>query len=209
MIDDENSTGLRFELGRKVSHIFIGFIFIFILFYFGRDVLIDFLIIFLLFGSVIIIAMHRGLRIPVASWMVDRFERKNVRFPGYGAFWYIVGSLLLALFTAGTNQIASAILILALGDAAATIFGLAAGRQRHRHFYNQEKTLEGSVAFFLFSLPAVMLLGWQGVALAALTTVVESLPLPVDDNLSIPLTAAIFFNLYLNIHFTALPLYPM
>jgi dolichol kinase len=35
--------------------------------------------------------------------------------------------------------------------------------------------------------------GWVGVALAALTAIVESLPSPIDDNLFIPVAAALFF----------------
>lgn len=197
MIENEiaidNSKRLRFELGRKVNHVGMGILFIFILFYFGRIPLLYFLIVLLLTGSIIIFLMHRGRRMPIASWMVDRFEREEARFPGYGAFWYVVGSLLLVLSVADPNEIASAVVVLALGDAAATLFGIRNGRHRHR--YNPEKTVEGTAAFFIFSLPACIFSGWEGAALAALGAIVESLPLPVDDNLTIPLAAILFFSL--------------
>ncbi len=184
---------LRFELGRKANHISIGIVFIFILYYFGRSLLLIFITFFLFFGSAIIIFINRGRKIPVATLMVERFERKNAAFAGCGAFWYMMGSLLLVLFIPDSHEIASAIIALALGDAAATIFGIRNGR--HRHFYNSEKTVEGSAAFFIFSLPACILLGWTGAVFAALMAVVESLPLPADDNLTIPAASIIFFEI--------------
>jgi hypothetical protein len=51
-----------------------------------------------LFNFIQIVLMLQGRKIPIAGWLEKTFERENVRFPGYGAFWYIVGALLLALF---------------------------------------------------------------------------------------------------------------
>jgi dolichol kinase len=113
-----------------------------------------------------------------------------VRFPGYGAFWYVVGTLLAALFLGTSNEIAAAILTLALGDSAATIVGV---RACHPLPYNRYKTVEGSLAFFVFSLPVCLFVGWIGVALAAFTAVVEGLSSPIDDNLAVPVAAALFF----------------
>jgi len=64
---------------------------------------------------------------------------------------------------------------------------------RHPLPYNRRKTLEGSLAFFVFSLPACLFVGWIGIALAAITAIVESLATPVDDNLLTPIAAIIFF----------------
>jgi dolichol kinase len=137
-----------------------------------------------------IVLMQKGRKIPVANWFEETFEREDVRFPGYGAFWYVVGTLLLALSLGNVNEIAAAIVTLAAGDSAATIFGI---QGRHSLPYNRRKTVEGSVAFFVFCLPACLFVGWIGIALAALAAVVESLSTPVDDNLLIPITAILFF----------------
>ncbi len=104
----------------------------------------------------------------------------------------MIGTLLLALFISDANEIAAAILTLGLGDSAATIFGI---RGVHPLPYNQRKTIEGSFAFLIFSLPSCLLIGWAGIPLALLTAVAESLPVPCDDNLLIPIAAALFFNL--------------
>jgi dolichol kinase len=178
------------ELRRKLLHSLFGLVLILIIFYFERKILIIFLSLLLLFGSIMIVWRLQGNRIPIAGWFEETFERKNVRFPGYGAFWYVVGSLFLALSLSNANEIAAAILTLALGDSAATIFGI---RGVHPIPYNQRKTIEGSFAFLIFSLPSCLLIGWAGIPLALLTAVAESLQVPIDDNLLIPISAAIFF----------------
>jgi len=59
----------------------------------------------------------------------------------------VVGTILLALFLSNADEIAAAILTLALGDSAATIFGI---RGMHPLPYNRRKTIEGSFAFLIF-----------------------------------------------------------
>jgi phytol kinase len=193
LLDIDKVGNFRFELGRKLFHFFFGLFLIFILFYSGRIILITFLSLVLFFGCIMIAMMQKGWKIPIADWLEEKFERKNVRFPGYGAFWYVVGALLLALFLGNAHEIAAAIVALAAGDSAATIFGILGSNPLP---YNRRKTWEGSFAFFVFSLPACLFVGWMGIALAAIASIVESLDTPVDDNLLIPVTAIIFFIIY-------------
>jgi dolichol kinase len=179
-----------FELRRKIFHFFFGLFLIFILIYSGRINLIIFLSIFLIIGCIMIVLMRQGRKIPIAYWFEDKFERENARFPGYGAFWYVVGALLLALSLGSIDEIAAAIVALAAGDAAATIFGV---RGRHKLPHNPRKTVEGSVAFFVFTLPACLFVGWIGIEMAAMAAIAESLDTPVDDNILIPVAAILFF----------------
>jgi len=183
----------RFELRRKLFHFFFGLFLILILIYSGRKNLIIFLSFFLIMGCIMIVLMKQGRKIPIADWFEETFERENVRFPGYGAFWYVVGALLLALSLGNADEIAAAIVALAAGDSAATIFGV---RGRHPLPHNPRKTMAGSAAFFVFTLPACLFVGWMGVALAALATISESLATPMDDNLLIPITAILFFIIF-------------
>ena len=142
---DEN-TKMDLELRRKLLHSIFGLFLISVLFYFNRIILIIFLSLLLLFGSAIIVWMQQGNRIPIIDWFEETFERKNIRFPGYGAFWYVVGTLLLALSLNNAHEIAAGILTLALGDSAATIFGI---RGTHPLPYNRRKTIEGFLAFLI------------------------------------------------------------
>jgi phytol kinase len=182
-----------FELRRKLFHLFFGLFLIFMLFYSGRINLIIFLCVFLFIGCIMILVMQKGWKIPIADWLEETFERKNVKFPGYGAFWYVVGALLVALFLGNAHEIAAAIVALAAGDSAATIFGILG---THPLPHNRRKTWEGSIAFFFFSLPACLFAGWIGIALAAIAAIVESLDTRVDDNLLIPVAAILFFILF-------------
>lgn len=182
----------RLELRRKLFHFFFGLVLIFILMHSGRMTLIIFLSIFLILGTIMIVLMQQGRKVPIADWFEETFERENVRFPGYGAFWFVVGTLLVALSLGREEQIAAAIFVLAAGDSAATIFGI---RGSHPLPCNRIKTVEGSIAFFVFSLPVYLLVGWMGIALAALAAIVESLDTPVDDNLLIPIMAILFFKI--------------
>lgn len=183
----------HFELRRKLFHLFFGIFLIILLYYSGRTYLMIFLGTILIFGIMMILLMKNGKRIPVADWLEETFERENVRFPGYGAFWYVVGALLLSIFLNNSTEIAAGIMTLAAGDSAATIFGIIG---HHRLPYNRRKTWEGSIAFFVFALPACLFVGWAGAALAAIASIVEGLPAPMDDNLLVPISVIVFFLLF-------------
>lgn len=108
--------------------------------------------------------------------------------------FFALGILLtLLLFPSPANG--AAIAIFALGDSAASIFGKAYGQKMLP--LNKGKTLEGSLAGFMFALLAGMyfispfraLLG----ALVAMT--VEGLPLPLNDNLVTPLITGMALTL--------------
>lgn len=182
-----------FELRRKLFHLFFGLFLIILLLHSGRTDLIIFLGTVLILGIMMILLMKKGRRIPIADWLEETFERENVRFPGYGAFWYVLGALLLSFFLDNGSEIAAGIVTLAAGDSAATIFGILGS---HRLPHNRRKTWEGSIAFFVFSLPACLFVGWAGAALAAIGATVEGLPTPADDNLLVPISTIVFFLLF-------------
>lgn len=181
---------MHLELRRKLLHSLFGLFLIAILYFSGRKNLVLFLSILLFAGILMIIWRLHGRQILIANWFEETFERDGVRFPGYGAFWYVVGTLILALFIQDIDEIAAAIIVLASGDSAATIVGLDGV---HPLPYNERKTLEGSLAFFIFSIPSCLFLSWTGLVLALWAAVAESLPLPCDDNLAIPVASIIFF----------------
>jgi dolichol kinase len=91
--------------------------------------------------------------------------------------------------------------VLAFGDGMATIVGRAIGGPRLP--WNNRKGWYGSLSFVLFgTLGAAALIAWtRGVpflptlplaaSLAIVCAVVESLPLPLDDNITVPLAGAI------------------
>jgi len=100
--------------------------------------------------------------------------------------YFAIGILItLLLFPAPVNS--AAIAIFALGDSTASLFGGLISKKPLP--FNKGKTLAGSLVGFFFAFlagsffvsPALALIG------AAVAMTIESLPLPVNDNVMIPL----------------------
>lgn len=103
----------------------------------------------------------------------------------------IVISLILFPIPASYASIA----VLTLGDSSATIFGGKFGSVRFP--FNKGKNVEGSIFGFLFaSLGAMLFVSpIKALAAAALGILVESLPLPINDNLTVPLAAGLLLTI--------------
>jgi uncharacterized protein (TIGR00297 family) len=118
-----------------------------------------------------------------------------------GILFYPLAVLLLILvFRSRLDIAAAAWAILALGDGAATIVGRAVGTTPWP--WNREKTVQGTAAFVVLGGAAGVLLCWWtepdsslgfvigGPLLAACAAaMVESIPVRLDDNLSVPFVA--------------------
>jgi dolichol kinase len=100
---------------------------------------------------------------------------------------------------------AAALVMVMVGDGAAAVVGRRYGRHRYP-FGAAAKSLEGSAALFLTALAATLplvLLGPPYAPLAPLqlglgalaATVVEALPVPVNDNVRVPLAAGLAMTL--------------
>lgn len=136
----------------------------------------------------------------VATWVEKFFggmmraeERPPIGAPVTlnGATWILIsGSILTFFFPIHIAVRAFAMFI--LSDAAAALIGRKYGR---RHFPGSEKTIEGSLAFVATSLVTLSLLGrltFPEMVLASLAgALIEWLPLPVNDNVRVPVCVAI------------------
>jgi dolichol kinase len=151
------------------------------------------LFIFLAFLAVDLLRFfHRGTASLFNKFIYGKVLREGERVSLMGSTYYLFSALLTILLFPKPIAIVS-ILILILSDTCAALVGKGIGRVRIFH-----KTLEGTVAFFLSALIIVLL--HPGVerlpgALGALGAgVIELLPIPLDDNLTIPFAAgAIMF----------------
>ncbi|MBI5223424.1 hypothetical protein HY990_03305 [Candidatus Micrarchaeota archaeon] len=183
------------ETKRQLFHILIGFCALSALLLLGRKYLIaaDFVII--LIGTILINQRLLGKSIFWVEWFESQFERPDVLFPGWGSACYAAGILICATFLTSVPQIAAVITVLALGDSLSTLIGRYGGFGKIRLFYNPKKSLLGSAAFFFASLASYFFLGdiYLTLALSLVCTIVESLPIPFDDNITIPIAATIFF----------------
>ncbi len=105
-----------------------------------------------------------------------------------GATTIVFAGLLVYLFYDLPIAAASMVIII-IGDPAAAVIGRIVGKIR----FNNKKSLEGTLAFIMFSLLGVLIipgldfqLGLAGVLVGALF---EILPVPIDDNISVPIIA--------------------
>ena len=92
----------------------------------------------------------------------------------------------------------AAVSFIILGD----IFSALVGRKYGLVVFG-DKTLEGSLGFFVACLLAIAVIpGFPlviGIAGAAIATLVEALDLAIDDNLSVPLISGVAMQLLLKI----------
>ena len=101
--------------------------------------------------------------------------------------------LSLLLFPTPINY--ASVAVLTLGDGFATIFGRMIGRTVFP--FNKGKMVEGSIFGFLFAFLGAMLFVDPIRALTAAATgmIMECLPLPVNDNLTVPIMSGLVLTL--------------
>lgn len=121
--------------------------------------------------------------------LLSRFERRDVEF-GFGAI-YIAAGLAILLGFAGFRLALFGVFPLFFGDSLATMTGMVFYRSRKLP-WNRRKSVAGTAAFFIATVvPGAMLLGPWGIPLAFVLTVLESLNLPIDDNISVPIVTVV------------------
>lgn len=103
----------------------------------------------------------------------------------------------LLLFPVPINY--ASVAVICLGDSMASVFGKAFGKTPIP--YNKGKNLEGSIAGFASALlgATVFLPPLQAFAAAAIGMFVESLPLPINDNLSTPLITGALLTVWIGL----------
>ena len=181
------------HIGRKLYHL-IGGIGLLSLYYLleRKEALICYSVIFL---SVLAIDVTRLRNDAFNRFMQTRFSsfiRKNEANTLTGTAPYVLGiGLTLYLYQTGTAT--AAILFLACGDVMATAVGERFGRTK----VAREKSLEGTAAFFVTAVLSGVFLNITAFQMsfgimfigAFVAALVELLPLPVNDNLSIPVVS--------------------
>jgi dolichol kinase len=124
---------------------------------------------------------------------LGRMVRDHERFNLLGATYLLMSSLICVYAFAKPVAVA-ALSFLILGDTTAALVGRAIGRVRIF-----DKTLEGSLACLLVCLAIGMVipeLSWpQRIVGAVMATVIELVPVPLDDNLRIPLASGFAMTL--------------
>ncbi len=135
---------------------------------------------------------HPGLASLFQKHFFGRVLREREKPTLMGSTYFLFASIMTILLFPKPIAIVS-LLILILSDTAAALVGRGFGRTP---IFN--KTLEGSLAFLMTSFLIVWIypgLDRLAGSIAAVgTTLVEVLPLPLDDNFTIPLVAGIILS---------------
>ena len=193
---DKLSENIQYGIGvqRKIIHILLGLL-ITVLLMFGVAKKIHFFSLIII--SIIFSFLSRKYRIPVLHQILDTFEReKEIRsFPGKGFIFYLIGVFLVLSFFPVEIAMPS-ILVLAFADSVGYIFGGRFGKTPHP--FTDKKFLEGFIAGIIAGfIGALIFVPWhEALAASFFAMVVEGIELKigadeVDDNITIPLAAAI------------------
>lgn len=157
----------------------------------------------LLICSVIVVytvsefARIRGKNMPLISTITRHAASQSELCEFTLAPLYFAFGILLTLLIFPTPANSAAIAIFALGDSTASLIGGALSKKPLP--FNRGKTLEGSVAGFLFGFLAgsVFVAPWIALVGAAVAMTIEYLPLPLNDNLLMPLCTGLVLMLIL------------
>lgn len=175
------------EIGRKAVHLVA--ILIPLCYYFlpenvGRRALI------IMTGGVFLIDVIRLNQPRIRTFFFiffGRLVRDHERYNLLGSTYLLLSSL-ICVYAFEKPVAVAALSFLILGDSTAALVGKSIGRVQ---IFG--KTLEGSLACFAVCLlvgGVIPELTWiQALAGAAMATLIELLPVPLDDNLRIPLAA--------------------
>ncbi len=178
------------HLGRKLYHLLGGLGLLSLYYLLGRQ---SALICYGLLAAAVLAIDITRLKVPVFNQFIfDRFGsfiRKSEANKLTGTAPYLLG-IGLSLLLYRTDIATAAICFLAFGDVAATTVGERYGKTK----ISGEKSLEGTLAFVAAAALSGVLLNVVGIHLpyglllagALAAAGVELLPLPVNDNLVIP-----------------------
>ena len=147
--------------------------------------------VYILFWAVVLAYLFNSLisKGGKAYRLLSRFERRDVEY-GIGAI-HLAAGLAILLGFASFKLALFGVFPLFFSDALATLTGMRFYRS-NRLPHNRAKSVAGTAAFFIATVvPGFLLLGLWGIPIAIVLTIVESLKLPIDDNVSVPIVTVI------------------
>ncbi|MFH0713412.1 MAG: hypothetical protein V1722_03040 [Candidatus Micrarchaeota archaeon] len=173
---------------RKVVHLLVGVAAVSIVQFVGFNSGLLFLVAIFLVGLLLANFKMLGGEVKAVDQILSVLDRGD-SVPAKGAMVFAAGIIILLTYARPLEFALGIVLLHAAGDAFATIVGRRFSK--HSLPWNREKTIAGIASYFIFgTLAALVFIPFPSVILYALVlAIVESLPLKVDDNLTVPLTA--------------------
>ncbi len=141
------------------------------------------------------LARMTGVNIPIVSTITWNAALKPEVHEFVTAPIFFAFSIMLALLLFPTPINYASIAVFTLGDGFATIFGKTIGK--HVFPYNKGKKIEGTIFGFFFALLGALVFvdPLRAILGAAIAMIIETLPTPINDNLTMPLTAGLIMLL--------------
>lgn len=188
------------HLGRKLFHLLGGLGLLSLYFIFGRKTALG------LYGALAVLVSvfeFARLRAPALNRFIyahfKSFIRENEEHKMTGTVPYILG-VGISFWAFSEPAASAAVCFLAFGDVAATTVGQRLGKTKIGN-----KSLEGTAAFAVAALLGGLIPSLAGMGMPPLIMIVgvlvaagvELLPLPVNDNLAIPVLAGAVMDLAL------------
>jgi len=136
-----------------------------------------------------------GVNIPVVSTVTWNAALKPEIYEFVTAPIFFAFGIMLALILFPAPISFASIAAFTFGDGFATIFGKTIGK--HAFPYNKGKKIEGTLAGFVFALLGALVFvnPLRAVVGAATAMIVETLPAPINDNLTMPVLAGLAMSL--------------
>lgn len=180
---------LKSEIKRKAIHLITNIIPLY--YYFSHQKTVVQIILIILISGFLLVDLLR-MKFPlVKKWFLNIFgvllRNKEAKSRLTGATMMFIG-MGVTVFLFNEKQAVPALFFLGLADPAAAIVGRIWGKNK---FWN--KSLEGTMAFYLtasFVILAFTHYSWWGLIVALIMSIVEMLPLGIDDNILIPILTA-------------------
>ncbi|MEJ2271456.1 MAG: HAD-IB family phosphatase, partial [Candidatus Bathyarchaeota archaeon] len=175
-----------------ISSFFISFVSIYLI---GNNLTSFLILLIALIYTISEVARVRGKNLPILSAITLNAVNKTEFYEFATApINFALGiAISLLAFPAPVRYVA--ITTLTLGDGFAHVFGMKFGK--HHLPFNKGKNLEGSIFGFLFAFLGALLFidPTRALTAAAFGMIIEALPLPLNDNLTMPITTGLILTL--------------
>jgi dolichol kinase len=130
----------------------------------------------------------------VFTWVLRPILRRHER-RGFTGSSYILSAMVLSIIFFEKKIAVAVISFIIVGDMAAALIGRVFGKLK----ILREKSLEGSSAFLFSCILIIWIIPdfpfWIGVVGACVATIIEALPLPIDDNFTVPLFSGLVMEI--------------
>ena len=188
----KNTINRRDERARKTAHILSNLSVCLLIWLLGTQTISYFVLVGIFIGILLMHLTIIGIKLPGIEQWLENVGREG-EIPGEGAMYNALGILFaLGLLRSDYMAAIAVIMIFALGDGFATYIGTIYGR--HKLPWNNRKTIEGSMGFLVGAMCALLVLPLPiTVVVVLLATIIETLPIRLNDNITLPVVSSLAY----------------